>query len=113
MIDKPILRGWDDEDPVKKELTKALAEISPEKLADISEIKPEPSSSYPDKIMIYTRSFFEVVTTVGYLPEKVNYLDDIITGLQEEDITSGRLTLLEADTHIPFELEETIEKRDF
>lgn len=107
LFDKPILTGWSKNDPVKIKLSQVLANIPQALLDDISEIKPEPSTSYPDKIKLYTRSYFEVITTVEYLPEKLGYLDEIIADLKQRNINSGVLTLLLADTHAPFGLEES------
>lgn len=106
LFDKPILTGWQTNDPVKIKLSQILATIPQALLDDISEIKPEPSESYPDKIKLYTRSYFEVITTVEYLPDKISYLDEIIAELKQRNIKSGVLTLLLADTHAPFELKE-------
>ncbi|MBP1992791.1 cell division protein FtsQ/DivIB [Paenibacillus eucommiae] len=102
-IDKPILSGWTDTDPNKLELTKVLGELPVGALSDISEIKPEPSASYPEKIKIYTRSQFEVFTTISYLPEKIDNLPAFIASLNERGITSGIITMLEVDTFVPFE----------
>jgi cell division protein FtsQ len=107
LFDKPILTGWSTDDPVKIKLSQVLATIPQEMLDDISEIKPIPSVSYPDKIKLYTRSYFEIITTVEYLPEKLSYLDEMIADLKQRNITTGVLTLLLADTHAPFEMEET------
>ncbi|MFE5319864.1 cell division protein FtsQ/DivIB [Paenibacillus sp. NPDC056579] len=103
VMDKPILTGWGSNEELKNKLCKALASASPSTLTDISEIKPDPSESYPDRIKMYTRSQFEVITTVGYLPEKLNYLGTYITSLKENKINTGVLKLLEADTHAPFD----------
>jgi len=102
-LDKPILSGWADSDPNKLALCKALGEISASSLADISEIKPDPSESYPDKIKLYTRSQFEVYTTIAYLPDKIDNLPAYIASLQEDHITNGVIKMLEVDNHAPFE----------
>lgn len=106
ILDMPILTGWEANDPIKSKLSRVLETIPQEQLADISEIKPLPSAAYPEKIKLYTRSYFEVITTVEFLAEKMSYLDDIIQELNEDDITSGELTLLEADIHTPFDNEQ-------
>lgn len=103
IMDKPILTGWGSNEEMKSKLCKALAATPAATLTDISEIKPDPSESYPDRIKMYTRSQFEVITTVGYLPEKLKYLDTYIANLKENKINTGVLKLLEADTHAPFE----------
>ncbi|NOU95398.1 FtsQ-type POTRA domain-containing protein [Paenibacillus sp. LMG 31456] len=103
VLDKPILSGWANNEAMKIMLCQVLENVPVSYLTDISEIKPEPSESYPDKIKMYTRSQFEVITTVGYLPEKLKYLDSYIANLKENKINMGVLKLLEADTHAPFE----------
>lgn len=104
---KPILTGWQADDPVKAELSKALAAIEPTLLDDISEIKPMPSASYPDRIKLYTRSYFEVITAVQYLADKLSYLDEVISELHSREIYDGVITMLLADTHAPFEIQQT------
>jgi cell division protein FtsQ len=103
VLDKPILTGWSGSEQLKIKLCQILQSVPASSLTDISEIKPDPSESYPDKIKIYTRSQFEVVTTVGYLQDKLKYLDSYIANLKENKIKTGQLKLLEADTHAPFE----------
>ena len=103
VMDKPILTGWSGAEAMKDKLCKALASISESYLTDVSEIKPDPTESYPDRIKMYTRSQFEVITTIGYLPEKLKYLDTYIANLKENKIHTGVLKLLEADTHAPFD----------
>lgn len=110
MLDKPILTGWDSQDPHLVKLSEVLSEISPSHLQDVSEIKPDASMAYLDKIKIYTRSGFEVITTIQYLPEKVTYLDNIIYDLRSKNMTDGIITMLEADVHTPFQIEEELEK---
>lgn len=96
-VEKPMLSGW-DKDPVNlMKLCSALGKISDDLTSDISEIVPTPTLSFPDRIRLYTRSGFEVVTTISLLPEKVAYLNDII-----ETQEPGLITLLEADTYVPF-----------
>lgn len=103
MMDKPILTGWSSQDPVKQQLSEALAEIPSVQLIDVSEIKPDPSQSYPDRIRLYTRSQFEVVTSVSFLLEKLGYLEHIVSDLYDSGITTGEITMLHADSHRPFE----------
>lgn len=102
-LDKPILSGWTEGDLLKIKLCQVLAAIQPSYLTDISEIKPDPTESYPDRIKMYTQSQFEVITTIGYLPEKLKYLNSYISNLKENKIQTGVLKLLEADTHAPFD----------
>ncbi|WP_282941534.1 FtsQ-type POTRA domain-containing protein [Paenibacillus sp. RC67] len=105
IMDKPILTGWGSSADLKIQLCKALASAPASTLMDISEIKPDPSTSYPDRIKMYTRSQFEVVTTISYLPNKLQYLDAYISNLKENKVNTGVLTLLEVDTHAPFDVE--------
>jgi cell division protein FtsQ len=97
VLDKPFLTGWENKGDLKARLCRVLAEIPAYFLADISEIKPFPSEAYPDKIKMYTRSHFEVITTISYLAEKLTYLNAIVD-TQEP----GIITMLEADTYTPF-----------
>ncbi|MCI3921041.1 FtsQ-type POTRA domain-containing protein [Paenibacillus sp. TRM 82003] len=99
---RPILSGWDDE-AGKRQLTKALATIPPGELQDVSEIRPSPTTSYPDRIVIYTRSQFEVLTTISYLAEKISLLDDYVYDMKADDMTTGQIVLLETDYGQPFE----------
>ncbi|MDR6551383.1 FtsQ-type POTRA domain-containing protein [Paenibacillus qinlingensis] len=101
-LDMPILTGWADNDPNKAALCKVLGEIPQSALSDVSEIKPDPSESYPDKIKIYTRSQFEVHTTIAYLPDKIDNLPGYVASLVEDHITNGIITMLEAEYHSPF-----------
>lgn len=96
--EKPILTQWTANEPLKAELCKQLASIPNEMLTDISEIIPYPSTSYPDRIKIYTRSQFEVVTAISFMKEKVKYLSNVIETQQP-----GLITMLSADTYIPFD----------
>lgn len=100
LVDKPVLSGWTDDDPVKAELTKKLGEISTKQLSDLSEIIPYPSSAYPDRIVMYTRTKFEVVTAVSVLQDKIDALNAVI-----ETQEPGRITMLLADTYVPFQSE--------
>lgn len=104
VVDKPILSGWREDDPWKQTLCETLHRISDKMLAEISEIRPSPTNTYEDKIKMYTRSQFEVYTTVTYLPSKIQYLEEMIDQMADKETDSGVLELLEANTHIPFEL---------
>ncbi|MFD2672311.1 cell division protein FtsQ/DivIB [Marinicrinis sediminis] len=102
-LDKPLLTGWEDQTEGKKKLARVLAEIPPRQLMDISEIRPLPAtSSYEDKILLYTRSQFEVVTTIDYLKDKIDVLEGIIEELRKQGTRTGEITLLEAIIHRPF-----------
>ncbi|MGF9912055.1 FtsQ-type POTRA domain-containing protein [Paenibacillus ehimensis] len=101
-LDKPILTGWSKDDPLKVKLCLAMSKLPASYFSDVSEIKPSPTDSYPDKIKIYTRSQYEVQMTIGYLPEKMKYLDSYIASLQSSKISGGVITMLEADYHSPF-----------
>lgn len=102
-LDMPILSGWSPDDPLKKLLCAALAKVPPHLLSDISEIKPEPSVAYPDKIKIYTRSKYEVFTTIEYLPGNMEYLGFVTAELTERGKPTGVITMLEQIRHAPFE----------
>ncbi|GKU78370.1 cell division protein FtsQ/DivIB [Paenibacillus sp. L3-i20] len=101
LLDKPILSGWSADDPIKLKLTKQLALIPIKQLSDLSEITPIPSKAYPDRIRIYTRTKFEVVTAVSVLPEKIEALNAVI-----ETQEPGKITMLLADTYVPFGVED-------
>lgn len=101
LADKPVLTGWEPNDPVKLELTKQLALIPDKQLSDLSEISPIPSNAYPDRIRIYTRTKFEVVTAVSVLTDKIEKLNAVV-----ETQAPGKITMLLADTYVPFEREE-------
>lgn len=93
----PILSGWEEGSQLLEQMAAVLAELPPPLLADISQIKPEPADAWPDRIRMYTRSYFEVVTTIGYLPERLDYMRAIIG-----DYEPGIITMLEANTHRPY-----------
>jgi len=101
VVDKPILSGWTAGDPNKAALSKELSSLPPASLSDFSEIIPSPSKAYPDRIKIYTRTRFEVITAVSLLKEKVAALDAVI-----ETQEPGVITMLLADTYVPFVPEE-------
>lgn len=100
LVDKPVLSGWSPTDPIKAELTKQLGKIPVKQLSDLSEIIPIPSTAYPDRILMYTRTKFEVVTAVSVLPEKIEALNAVI-----ETQEPGKITMLLADTYVPFNTE--------
>lgn len=100
-VNKPVLTGWEAEDPLRFELTKQLAMIPEKQLSDLSEISPIPSKAYPDRILMYTRTKFEVITAISVLPEKIEALNAVI-----ETQEPGKITMLLADTYVPFSEEE-------
>lgn len=104
MVDKPILTGWQPDDPWRDKLCAALARIPDEQLSFLSEITPSPTTSYPDKVKIYTRSQFEIYTTVTYLPDKMSLLSALIEEMKGKKVDSGVFELLEVDVHRPFEV---------
>ncbi|QAY65423.1 cell division protein FtsQ/DivIB [Paenibacillus protaetiae] len=99
LADRPVLTGWDKDNPVLSQLTKQLSAISPSDLNDLSEIVPFPSKAYPDRIKMYTRTKFEVVTAVSVLQEKIKAINAVI-----ETQEPGKITMLLADTYVPFDV---------
>jgi cell division protein FtsQ len=99
-VEKPILTNWDATDPNKAKLCQALASIPNELTSDISEIVPSPTLSFPDRIKLYTRSRFEVITAISLLKSKVAYLNQVI-----ETEQPGLIKMLEADSYVPFQIE--------
>ncbi|WNS43832.1 FtsQ-type POTRA domain-containing protein [Paenibacillus sp. MMS20-IR301] len=99
-VEKPILTNWQADDPYKAKLCQALAGISNELTSDISEIVPSPTLSFPDRIKLYTRSRFEVITAISLLKDKVSYLNQVI-----ETEQPGLIKMLEADSYVPFHTE--------
>ncbi|ANY76448.1 cell division protein FtsQ/DivIB [Paenibacillus ihbetae] len=99
-VEKPILTKWDPADPNKAKLSEVLAEIPSSMTSDISEIMPSPTLSFPDRIKLYTRSKFEVITSISLLRDKVEYLNQV-TELEQP----GIITMLEADSYVPFDEE--------
>lgn len=96
-VEKPILTQWKSEDPFRLELSQVLGAIPNQLTSDISEIMPSPTVSFPDRIKMYTRSKFEVITAVSLLKDKVEYLNQVI-----ETEEPGLITMLEADSYVPF-----------
>lgn len=97
-VDRPVLSGWEKHPKELKALCRVLATIKTSQLSDLSEIKPMPSEAYPDKLLIYTRSSFEVVTTVSKLKEKLPFLANVVKDLHAKGQKTGRITMLEANT---------------
>lgn len=94
---KPMLTEWEGKDEEKAKLCRVLASVPEGQLSDLSEIMPMLSDSFPDKIRIYTRSRFEVITTVSLLKDKLEIL-----GAITENQSPGLVELLKADRLIPF-----------
>lgn len=94
----PVLSGWESHRKDLKKMCALLERIPGPLLADISQIKPDPTASYPDRIRIYTRSYFEVITTIEYLPDKLDYMRAIIG-----EYEPGIITMLEANSHQPYD----------
>lgn len=103
-VEKPILTKWSASDPNKAELCKVLGSIPNELTSDISEIMPSPTASFPDRIKLYTRSRFVVITAISLLSDKVEYLNQVI-----ETAEPGTITMLEADTYTPFQAPDGID----
>ena len=97
VTDKPVLTGWHPGDPVWAELCKTLSGLESKSVANLSEIMPYPSNAYPDRIKIYTRTGFEVVTAVSLLADKLPALNAVI-----EEQEPGKITMLLADTYVSF-----------
>ncbi|MFD0672009.1 cell division protein FtsQ/DivIB [Cohnella sp. GCM10027633] len=95
--DKPILSGWQPQDPNLIALCRILSSLTPHLLSDLSEIHPDPSTAYADRIKLFTRSRFEIVTTVSKLPDKISYLSDIVQNREP-----GKVVMLEADRYLPY-----------
>src|SRR5690606_21174384 len=64
-MDKPILSGWADQEELRSLLCEALLQVRTDVMQDISEIIPDPTEAYEDRILIYTRSGFEVTTAIS------------------------------------------------
>ncbi|MDU4697519.1 MULTISPECIES: cell division protein FtsQ/DivIB [Paenibacillus] len=103
-VDKPILTGWKADDASLVKLCRTLSQIPDELTADISEIVPSPTMSYPDRIKLYTRSKFEIISAISLLAKKAEYMNEI---LQTQD--PGKLTMLDADSYVPYSAAENEE----
>lgn len=95
--DMPILTGWSANDRNRAALCGVLGKLKPAVVGDFSQIAPDPSKAYPDRIKLFTRSKFEIVTTIGKLQDKVDIMSEIV-----ENRAPGLITLLEADTYQPY-----------
>ncbi|MCL6457298.1 MAG: FtsQ-type POTRA domain-containing protein [Gorillibacterium sp.] len=101
---RPILTGWDEGNTEWKHLCSVLAAIPDEQLSDVSEIKPYPNV-FEDRIKLYTRSRFEVITRISLLQEKLLNLPYYTSEFKKKNGTTGVLWLLDQDRGIPFELQ--------
>jgi cell division protein FtsQ len=97
VVDRPVLRGWNGREEDKLKLVDALSLLPDDLLADFSEIAPYPSDAYPDRIRIYTRTRFEIITAVSLLEEKAETIRAVI-----ETQEPGSMTLLLADRYVPY-----------
>lgn len=111
-LDRPILSGWEIGDPLMVELCHVLSRIAQPLLDDISEIVPDASQAYEDKIRMYTKSQFEVSTRVALLEDKMQYFNLLVQEIKDQDIHSGVFTLMEQDRFLPVEMEEQDEEND-
>ena len=98
--DKPILSGWKEDDANLTELCRALSDLPGYLLSDLSEIQPDPSVSYPKRIKLFTRSRFEVTTSIELLKDKIAYLSDIVQNREP-----GKITMLDVDYYSPYSTE--------
>jgi cell division protein FtsQ len=94
----PVLTGWEQKVDQQKKLSAQLKGIPQTLLADISQIKPDATASYPNRIRLYTRSQFEVITTIDYLKDKLEVMRAIISKRDP-----GEIILLEADSYRSYE----------
>lgn len=102
VVDKPILNGWSNSRQLKARLCIELSKVPPELLADFSEIAPIPSIAYPDRIKIYTRSQFVIITSVSLLVQKLNTLQEVL-----DTQLPGEIRMLLADSYRPYQPEVT------
>ncbi len=103
--DKPMLSGW-NEGPAKTllpKLTEALLEVKSEHLQDLSQIVPIPTKTFPDKIKMYTRSGFEIVSTIEYFPRKIEFLQGVIRDVRAKKQEGGTIYLMETIYHRPID----------
>ncbi|MBC8079559.1 MAG: FtsQ-type POTRA domain-containing protein [Gorillibacterium sp.] len=100
--DRPILTGWKKDNSEWDHLCSVLAAIPDELLSDVSEIKPYPNV-FEDRIKLYTRSRFEVITRISLLQEKLPNLPFYTSEFKKKNGTTGTLWLLEQDRGVPFE----------
>jgi len=101
VVDRPVLRAWNGREADKLKLVEALSRLPDDLLADFSEIAPYPSEAWPDRIRIYTRTRFEIITAVSLLAEKADTIRAVI-----ETQEPGSITLLLADRYVPYAEED-------
>mgnify|MGYP001183365550 CR=1 FL=1 len=106
----PILSGWDESDPNWLELCEVLAGIPAPSLADVSEILPYPSWSYPDRVKMYTRSRYEIITAIQYMEEMIPLLDNVVLQLKQDHNGPGTITMLETITYSSFDSDKSEEE---
>ena len=97
VVDRPVLRAWNEREADRLKLVDVLSRLPDDLLSDFSEITPYPSEAWPDRIRIYTRTRFEVVTAVSLLAEKADTIRAVI-----ETQEPGIITLLLADRYVPY-----------
>lgn len=97
VVDKPIFTGWDKYPSQKVDLCKQLAQIPTTMISDFSQVIPIPSVAYPDRIKIYTRSKFILITSISLLTSKMNTFEEIV-----EMQPPGVVTMLLADSYRAF-----------
>jgi cell division protein FtsQ len=97
VVDRPVLRDWNGREADRLKLVDALSLLPDDLLADFSEISPYPSEAWPDRIRIYTRTRFEIITAVSLLTEKADTIRAVI-----ETQEPGNITLLLADRYVPY-----------
>jgi cell division protein FtsQ len=101
LIDRPILINWDLNDALKQKLSQELGQTEESILQMISEIIPDPSKAYPDKIKLFTRDGYEIHATVSNLATNLNYYQIFAAGRKGQD--PGVLFLLEAKYFRPYD----------
>ena len=99
-VERPVLTQWNKENRFKKQLIQILMRIPTILTANISEIIPDPTLAYPDRIRMYTRlGRFQVTTAISLLSKKIQYLN----GIMDSDLKEpGVITMLEADSYEPY-----------
>ncbi|NGZ73882.1 cell division protein FtsQ/DivIB [Saccharibacillus alkalitolerans] len=95
--EKPMLTEWEGKEEEKAKLCRVLASVPDGQLSDLSEIMPAATESFPDKIRIFTRSRFEVETTVSLLKDKL----EILGGITETQ-NPGFINMMDGSYLVPF-----------
>jgi cell division protein FtsQ len=101
LIDRPILMNWDSNVSLREKLSYELGQTDESILQMISEISPDPSSAYPDKITLFTRDGYEIHATVSDLAANLNYYQIFSSGRKGQ--APGVLYLLDAKYFRPYE----------